>query len=202
MNAQEIRHCIAKPRSRAFLKALVELPEFDRATLGRLKNHKRMVDKEIALRFVAFWNIGYRHYLDEESEGTLNGFLLTAIRRLDDESSISDDDLSKIRSAFRRGLENATIVFGDKAFRKWPLDDTERTKPFNRALFETWTTELARVRDRDLLAEHAKRLQKDARQAFTDDAEYLDSVSSGTSDPRRVTVRFERTRAIIKKALQ
>ena len=36
------------------------------------------------------------------------------------------------------------FAFGDYAFRKWLLE-SESKNPFNRALFEVWTVELARI---------------------------------------------------------
>ena len=65
LKAQEIRHCVSKQRSRAFLKELAMTTAFDNATRGGLKNHRRMVDRELALRFVAFWCRGPDGYSAE-----------------------------------------------------------------------------------------------------------------------------------------
>ena len=54
LSAQEIRHCMSKQRSREFLKELATDPSFTTATGGTLKNHPRMADREVALRFVGF----------------------------------------------------------------------------------------------------------------------------------------------------
>ena len=142
LTAQEIRHCISKKRSRDFLKRLVEIPEFNSATDGSLFQHKRMVDREVALRFVAFWYLTPDAYQLKE---TLDSFLLRAIRDIDAPQVLNDSELDKIAQAFEQGLALARCVFGDNAFRKWTLD-TDRRNPFNRALFESWTVELARGR--------------------------------------------------------
>ncbi|MGJ3561198.1 hypothetical protein ACR6C2_34745 [Streptomyces sp. INA 01156] len=56
LNAQEIRHCMSKDRSRDILKRMTSTDEFNRATNWR--NHIRMNDREMALRFAGFWLLG------------------------------------------------------------------------------------------------------------------------------------------------
>src|SRR5271165_3559787 len=80
LNAQEIRHCMSLKRSRDFLKELTELPSFDLATGGKLRNHVRMVDREVALRFCAFSIIGVDVYGKFE---TMDAFLTEATRQID-----------------------------------------------------------------------------------------------------------------------
>ena len=87
LRAQEIRHCVSKQRSRAYLKELAATIAFGVATNGRLKDHQRMVDRELALRFVAFWCTGPEGYSGNDS---LESFLLRATRSLDDEREIDD----------------------------------------------------------------------------------------------------------------
>ena len=197
LTGQEIRHCISKKRSRDFLKRLVEMPAFNRATGGSLFQHKRMVDREVALRFVAFWYLTPDAYQQKE---TLDGFLLRAIRDIDAPDVIDDSELDEIAQAFGRGLALARRVFGDHAFRKWVLD-AERRSPFNRALFESWTVELARIVPLKLSSGTCRRIAQNAREAMTDDLEYVASVSSATGDFRSVQTRFTTTRTIIQESV-
>ena len=195
LRAQEIRHCVSKQRSRAFLKKLAAASAFEIATDGKLKDHRRMVDRELALRFVAFWCQGHEGYLRSDS---LESFLLRATRSLDDEREIDDIALVDISSAFERGLTLAREVFGKHAFRKWPTG-LDRLAPINRALFETWTVELARA-DQDVVRENAEKIKDLARHGMASDRDYINSVSSGTGDIRSVHVRFEKTRSFIQLA--
>ena len=195
LRAQEIRHCISKQRSRAFLKELAATTAFEIATNGKLKNHRRMVDRELALRFVAFWCHGPEGYLRSDS---LESFLLRVTRSLDDEREVDDLALVDIRSAFERGLTLAHEVFGGYAFRKWPTG-VDRLAPINRALFETWTVELARA-DRSVVRENSKEIKDLARQGMASDTDYIQSVSSATGDVRSVQGRFEKTRTFIQLA--
>ena len=197
LKAQEIRHCVSKQRSRAFLKELAETAAFETATSGKLRNHRRMVDRELALRFVAFWCRGPEGYLRNDS---LESFLLRATRSLDDEHEIDAPALLEIRSAFERGLSLAHKVFGGHAFRKWPKG-MDQLAPINRALFETWTVELARA-DKAVVQENAEMIKDLARQGMASDSGYMASVSSATGDVRSVQVRFEKTRSFIRHATE
>ena len=195
LKAQEIRHCVSKQRSRAFLKELAATTAFETATNGKLKDHRRMVDRELALRFVAYWCHGPEGYLRSDS---LESFLLRVNRSLDDEREIDDAALIDIRSAFERGLTLAHEVFGEHAFRKWPKG-IDRLAPINRALFETWAVELARA-DRAVVRANCERIRDLARQGMASDSNYINSVSSATGDVRSVQMRFEKTREFIQLA--
>ena len=195
LKAQEIRHCVSKQRSRDFLKEMAATTAFDIATNGRLKDHRRMVDRELALRFVAFWCSGPEGYLRNDS---LESFLLRATRSLDDEYEIDNSALADIRTAFERGLTLAHEVFGKYAFRKWPTG-LDRLAPINRGLFETWTVELART-DQAVVRENSERIIGLARQGMASDTKYIQSVSSATGDVRAVQMRFQKTHSFIELA--
>ena len=197
LKAQEIRHCVSKQRSRAFLKELATTIAFDNATGGVLKNHRRMVDRELALRFVAFWGQGSDGYLRSDS---LESFLLRVTRSLDDELDIDDLALVNIRSAFERGLTLAHEVFGKHAFRKWPTG-VDRLAPINRALFETWTVELAKA-DQAAVRENVEIIRNFARQGMESDTKYIGSISSGTGSVSSVQMRFEKTCEFIQLAIE
>ena len=197
LTAQEIRHCVSKQRSRVFLNELASNNAFEIATNGKLKNHRRMVDRELALRFVAFWCEGPEGYSTKDS---LESFLLRVNRSLDDEREINEIALTEIMMAFERGLTLANEVFGEHAFRKWPIGN-DWLNPINRALFETWTVELARA-DEAAVQENAEKIRDLARERMATDSHYIASVSSATGDVRAVQTRFEKTRSFIQLATE
>jgi Protein of unknown function DUF262 len=193
LNAQEIRHCISKPRSRAFLKHLTALPEFDTATGGLLKNSRRMIDREVALRFCAFWLSDPLSY----EYNTIDEFLWAATEEIDDLNETSDEKLESLQEAFERGLRNAFAIFGRHAYRKWPEYD-DHLKPFNRALFESWTVELARVRE-GMPDEIRRGIRDGARVRMTGDLDYIASITASTGAPSRVQTRFRIAREVIEE---
>lgn len=189
LSSQEIRHCMSKERSRKFLKRCTNMTEFDQATDGRLRRHPRMNDREMALRFCAFELLGLAEYRDTYQ--AMDPFLDAATSSLDDPRKVDDAALEDLHGKFTRSMRNCREVFGDHAFRKWPYSSEKRLSPINRPLFDSWSVALAdytlsdlRRRQADIVA-HTRRL-------MTNDARYVESISTSTGDPRKVTYRFEK----------
>ncbi len=194
LSAQEIRHCMSKPRSRDFLKQLVSDESFVTATGGSLRNHPRMADREVALRFIAFRLFGAEKYAQHAG---FDEFLGAVTDQLDDPAGY---DLELLRAEFIRGMTNSYLVFGEHAFRKWPLDETTRKSPINRALFESWGTVLA-DHDEAELQTVTSELVKRAREMMTTDNEFVNSISSSTGAVGNVRTRLGRVRAVVEKVL-
>jgi hypothetical protein len=195
LNAMEIRHCMSRTRSREFLRRCVSSRAFDRATGGALRSHVRMQDREAALRFAAFRLLSDINSYDEF--GTLERLLDWATTRLDDKGDLSDSNLEELLADFERSMSNATNVFGDHAFRKWPTS-SDRYSPINRALFESWSVVLADYEPEGLLPV-VEQIVTLARQAMTEDLDYIAAISTSTSDARRVRQRFALPRRILQE---
>lgn len=190
LNHQEIRHCMSKDRSRDFLSRCTHLESFDQATGGGMRDHVRMNDREMALRFCAFILLGEATYYEHRFRA-MDPFLEEATEMLDDPERVSDHRLEELANQFDSAMTNSYEVFGDHAFRKWPYD-TDWRSPINRPLFEVWSVVLANYAREDV------RQRKDAivahgREIMTSDPEYMAAITSSTGDPRKVAVRFERT---------
>ncbi|MFF3212066.1 DUF262 domain-containing protein [Streptomyces sp. NPDC002886] len=188
LNAQEIRHCMSSPRSRDVLHRMTHTPAFNKATGGRLTNHIRMNDREMALRFAAFWLKGVSAYQDRP---IMEQFLMDATEMLDDPKQVPDSQVAELEAAFEQAMAHAYLVFGEHAFRKWPNGDDYR-RPINRAMFESWSMALA---DPDCTAadlrERRVAIVKAARERMTTDVTYLNSITSSTADRFRVDYRFK-----------
>lgn len=127
LNAQEIRHCMSKDRSRSILRNMTSTPEFNAATNG-MGGHIRMNDREMALRFAAFWLLGTDGYA---KSAAMDSFLQRTTTMLDSENEVDDAGVSALMSAFDGAMVNARLVFGYQAFRKWPWGSSGRN-PINR----------------------------------------------------------------------
>lgn len=188
LNAQEIRHCMSKDRSRRILRMMTSSEEFNAAT-NDMGGHVRMNDREMALRFAAFWIHGPNGY---SKFGAMDAFLQRTTAMLDNPGEVDDAQVDRLMTDFRRAMENARLVFGDQAFRKWPLFPSQGKYPINRALFEAWAITLARYEAGDL-RKRAVGIVATARELMTSDYRYLEAITSSTGDIKRVTYRFDAT---------
>jgi len=208
LSAQEIRHAMSKVRSREFLHSLVHLQSFDEATQWsfwkkpsdatseRVRDSKRMADRELALRFCAFSSFSeddYRHY------ESLDAFLVEFTRRIDDRSDrgvmVSDQELDTLHRSFDQAMQNAAQVLGNAAFRRWPPGREQRRGPLNRAVFESQAIALASYPLSRLLPKQHKIVA--AFRATFKDEDYTRAVTVGTGDPAKVSLRLNRTREIL-----
>lgn len=188
LKAQEIRHSMSKQRSRGFLQRCADTEEFAHATRGSLRNHSRMGDREVILRFCAFRHFDLSRY---KHEGSMDLFLLEATRAFDDPQVVADHDLETLFRDFRTAMRNADIVFGAHAFRKWEKNKTGRN-PINRSLFEAWSVALADYTTEDVRA-RAEAIRAAAQDLMANDVDYREAITTSTGDPRKVEYRHLRT---------
>lgn len=194
LSAQEIRHCMSFDRSRDFLRRLVGLPEFEEVMGTAVINHPRMADREIALRLVAFHVLSPDKYSESDS---LDEFLGKVTEEID--LRLTDNDLSQLISLTETALQNARVIFGEFAFRKWPIGE-DRRNPINRTLVESWGTALAHCRP-SVIAPVASELRIAARQMMANDPSFVDSISGSTGDPRKLRTRMNKVTEALRQVL-
>ncbi len=191
LNAQEIRHALHRGPARQFLKELAARPEFQEATDGSVPGG-RMQDRECVLRFLAF-------YLDPwEGYGigsNLDSHLREAMKTV---SAMPETGRQRTATDFKRAMRAARQIFDNRAFRK-VRDGDEWRRPINRALFETWSVELALCSEEvlDILCARRGALVNAFVSKLADDAEFERSISVGTGDWRRVRKRFQTVRSLV-----
>lgn len=192
LTSQEIRHCMGRTRSRKMLQRLTELPSFRDATRLTAASTRRMADRELVLRFIAFRRLftagpaGLAKYAEFD---TLDGFLLDATETLDDPAKTTDADLEALVAAFDRAMKNALTLFNKHAFRKWPLHSTA-VGYFNRPLFESWSVVLADLPEAAVAA-HQVKIRSDARKDMTSNRPYIDALTANTGKLEQVRRRFD-----------
>jgi hypothetical protein len=195
LNAQEIRHCMSHDRSRNFLKALCEVPTFIEAVGEKIVDHVRMVDRELVLRYASFKLLGA---VDEyQTYPSMDVFLTDKNQDMDDPKKVSDRELERLKSQFAKSMSNAYDLFGEHAFRKWP-NNNDDLYPVNRALFDVWSVLLSDVSSRKI-EEHSRAIIRRSRQMMTEDDEFIAAISTGTSSPQKVSLRFERIHELLEE---
>ncbi len=189
LNAQEIRHCMSGDGARAFLKELSQSSEFNLASGGRLRDHVRMQDRELILRVVAFQLNGMEGFLRARS---LDDFLNETTQQLDD---LDQDARRSAAKAFTATMDLAYKIFGERTFRKWPLED-EKLFPINKAIFEALATVL-KDQDYSRILDNSGKIISQFRMLCQYDFPFIRSVSQSTSDPVNVFERHEKLKKIL-----
>lgn len=185
LNAQEIRHCLTTDKVRELLWQGAQLPSFQQATGGTLRNARRMEDREIVLRFFGFT----LHEAEYSSATGLDAFLGNTMRTLD---QLDPLELRELLARLDQSMSNNHLVFRTEAFRK---QLSERRSPINRALFDCWSVALAEVSP-ESLAENSEVIRNGARELLKDDY-FVQSISQGTDAEKKVRYRFKAVRDLV-----
>jgi hypothetical protein len=192
LSAQEIRHAIFQGTATRFLRELAESTEFRVATDYSIRD-ERMADRECVLRFVAFYMMEPRNYRQD-----LDTFLSEAMQLL---NKSTDQTLADLRSAFLATMTLARQLFGRYAFRKLYGPGLWRN-PINKALFEAWSVNLAKLNSAEATVLIQKRdpVLQGFYQLMRDPA-FSDAISISTGDPRKVAYRFAKIDELVRGAV-
>ncbi|MCM1037119.1 MAG: DUF262 domain-containing protein [Bacteroides sp.] len=193
LEPQEIRHALHQGVAADLLRDLAALPEFVRATDNAV-SPERMLDREFVNRFIAFY-----YFSPDDYKTDLDTFLSTALYHL---AKLTTLEREELRHNFREAMSLAFKIFGYKSFRKI-YDRHSRRNPVNKALFDVWSVELARLSDdqRDLLARRADETFTRFVELMNGNRKFVDSISSSTDDRTRIKYRFSEISNLIKSVL-
>lgn len=201
LNNQEIRNCLASRNLRKLLLEMTELSEFKSATDKSVKAI-RMDDKEISLRFIAFYDAYKKdNSLNTSYDGYMENFLDATTERY---GKISNDEHDRLIARFSNAMKNAEYLFGSKyAFRKIQkshIEDDSRKQLFNKALFVSWAVHLADI-PFSLISEKYKPqylLEYFANELETD-KDLMYYLSYGTNGKANLEYVFQSIGLLIKK---
>lgn len=193
LTPQEIRHALNQGIPSDFVKELAELEEFKKATAFSFVDAKRMEDRDLVARFIGFY-YGYEKYLSD-----LDSFLNDGMTNL---KIISPSARDKIKTDFKKAMNAAYEIFENDAFRK-RYDKTDPRKPINKALFDAWSVNLARLSDIDIQVIISRKADVKSKfiKLMNEDKAFEKSVSSATGDYKAVAIRFDDINRLIKEVL-
>jgi len=194
LEPQEIRHALFQGKPAVFIAELGRNEAFLEATDWRIKTH-RMLDRDFANRFLAFYLFGYETYTPD-----LDTFMSRAMASI---YKMSQEELDKITSDYTQAMRTAHIIFGQETFRKI-YTDYKRLPPINKALFDAIATQFALLTSTDRMALVTKGAEfKQALYNLLNEDEYFfTSVTSSTGDRNRVQHRHSQMRNLIAQTLQ
>lgn len=190
LTAQEIRHALTQGKVTKWLAKLAHGRRFVTATGGAIGS-RRMEDRELAMRALAFQAFGvqaYREFVE------LDGFLLHAMGEF---NSFSDLKLQNLATTFEESLDKVYKIFGRYSFRKF-YEINGRRSPINKALFEVWVYCVSEY-DASVLVSKKEKIIQGFLQLTNEDEAFLQSISSGTGSPIAVETRFQKIEALLEK---
>lgn len=198
LSAQEIRHCLSKPRAREFLHKMSTCEAYHNATGKVLKDHTRMADREFALRFCAFkfWRdncVPYNNTMLPITNRNITDEALDEINRmLGDPAKMSDKMLITMYAGFKLAMENACKIFGANSFRK------NNSAPLNKALFDCLSVELSYC-DPQKIQSNSQIIAANLQSLIMNDSEFYYAISLSTGNQKKVNYRFTAIHKLLKE---
>jgi len=193
LSPQEIRHALYPGQANPFLAELADSEEFKRATNYSIRD-KRMADREMVLRFLAF---SITHYTEYRTN--LAMFLNDHIVKL---NGMTLEELDQWRYRFFRVMTAAYHIFDKWAFRKM-YSKKGQYSHVSKPLFETWSVNIDKLTDEQIcsLVEQKERAIDKfiiiMKKCYFDNA-----ISVNTGSPDRIKTRFKYVENLIKEVLE
>ena len=191
--AQEIRHALNQGVPARFVAKLAETPEFKRAT-GGVVDPRRMLDREFVTRFIAFYINSPADYKPD-----LDTFMSKSMGQL---KSKTPEELNAIKNNFIDAMNLANAIFSRWAFRKI-YDKSARRKPINKALFEVWSVELAKlsIEEKNIALSRKDKIFEEFIKLMNSDDSFCSAITSATGDKSRIKYRFTQIEKLLKHVL-
>ena len=197
LNDQELRNCIYRGKYNALLKELAEDKDF-MFLLGLKESHKRMFDRELALRFLSFYHNTYLKYTSP-----MKRFFNMDMEKFQHLDSSHEDELKKV---FRKSVQITKTVFGGNAFKRFmPGTDKDpnglwEKRMINQALFDVVMFGFSQY-DPSQVVPLADAVREELIWLMTHDNEFIDSILISTSSRDKVYARFEKWIHSLKEVL-
>jgi len=193
MEPQEIRHAMNQGIPAFYVKELAQSKEFIEATQGAIKSD-RMLDREFVTRFVSFYLKDYKNYVPD-----LDTFMNTSMSEI---KKLSDAERKKMKTDFLEAMKLSKLIFNEWAFRKadkYP----EKKKPINKALFEVWSANLAKLSEeqREKIKDEKDFVFSEFVQLIKSNKKFFDSITTSTGNKSSVNYRFSEIENILNNTL-
>jgi hypothetical protein len=185
LNDMEIRNCLYRGKLNDLVKELVADPNF--VTAVNQKNlHKRMLDRTLVLRFLAFHQLTYT-----KARKGLKGFLNEFF---DTYRNPNAAKLSEYSEQFRKSMRAVVSIFGSSAFRLRVSRETSKgsewTPRVNAAVFQIISVSFTNY-DLGALTRAADSIYEEYLDLLATDPQWADSVTKSTGDFPRIEYGFE-----------
>lgn len=187
LTEQELRNCLYRGNLNKLLKELSQNKTWQ-ILLGVKEPHKRMADRELALRFLAIYQnwdtvkkelIGYK--------GRMKSFLNVFMSSY---QNVDSPTYSKFKHVFEDTIEKVLSIYGDEAFKRINIDGS-RDKSINRAIMDVIMLS-STLYSKEILLGKKECINNRMIDLITNDTNFGNSIKSGTSDTKVITYRLAR----------
>lgn len=188
LNDQELRNCIYRGKYNQLINTLAGDKDF-LSLLGLKEPHKRMLDRELVLRFAAIYHNTYLKY-----KPPMKQFMNKEMKEY---ASLDEHQAKELIEAFKKATHMAKTVFGDKAFRRFILGSEEnhngewKKGVVNQALFDIIMFGFTQYEPHQIIP-NSDSIREELAWLMTHDTEFIESITIGTSDRPRVYSRFQK----------
>jgi Protein of unknown function DUF262 len=188
LSPQEIRNANYRGEPVELLNSLASAKCFVEATQSKFTTN-RMKDREVVLRFVAFYNF-LNNY-----KAPLETFLNHSMESL---YKLNYSQREEIKLNFETSMHICKTIFEDKAFYTLNINGEKNSNNINVALFDTWAVNIAQcntqVQDK-LIMQKQKVMQQFI--LLLQNVEFHKSISSSTSSSKAINTRFSSIQNLI-----
>ena len=184
LNRQEVRNCIFIGESTKLLSELSSKEEFQKVIDHGISS-KRMKDREVVLRYLAFrWGDYKKNY-----EGDLSNYLENVMIQI---NKMSPSQIKDIRKDFSRVMNWAYKLWNRNSFRI----QTKKTRGvINTAILESVCLFLSKKSD-EFLEKNRNKIKNNYNQLLKDNT-YISSVTRATGSKQNVFHRFQKAKEIL-----
>jgi hypothetical protein len=195
LNAQELRNCIYRGKYNELLKELSEEKDFQ-FLLGLKEPHNRMQDRELILRFFAFYHNTYLKYTPP-----MKRFLNKEMEKY---RNLNDTEENRLRNVFRKSVRLSKTVFGEKAFHRFVPGSNEDPngyyeKKMNKGLFDIIMFGFT-MYDENQIVPNSDSIREELLWMMAHDEDFINAISgSGTDSKDKTLTRFDKWLSALKE---
>lgn len=183
LNEQELRNCLYRGKFNTFLQEEAKKQEW-LDMLGIGESHKRMVDRELLLRFLALSvNWDRETNVVRDYKGNMKAYLNAFMKKYQNDSS----SLHNFRNLCEDTIEKVYEVYGVNAFRRINSDGS--VTPINRAIMDALMIS-AITCPKDRLLSRKGEIQNRLRSELNNNSEFRLSTLTSTSDAKVLNFRI------------
>lgn len=186
LNRQEVRNCIYIGNATKLLKELSEKKYFKEAIWGGV-SAKRMKDREVALRYIAFRWFDYKI----EYNGDMSEYVENAMKRI---NFMTDGEIENIKLDFEKVMVWSFKIWDRKNFRI-PTEHTRGT--INTAILETICNFISYQSD-VFLEKNKNTIRKNYKNLLNNEV-YYEAVTKSTGNKSKVLDRFSLVHQILRE---